>query len=51
MGDISFGSTPDLIKHALTGSSEAHAVIANNLANVNTPNFKRSEVSFKEALA
>lgn len=27
-----------------------HRVIANNVANVNTPEFKRSEVSFKDAL-
>jgi flagellar basal-body rod protein FlgB len=51
MGDISFGLTPELIKNALSGSSEAHAVIANNVANANTPNFKRSDVSFKESLA
>ncbi len=40
-----------MLKDALGGTSEAHAVIANNIANVNTPNFKRSDVSFKEALA
>lgn len=51
MGDISFGATVDMIKDALTGSADSHAVIANNIANVNTPNFKRSDVSFKEALA
>ena len=28
-----------------------HASLANNIANVNTPNFRRSSVSFKEALA
>lgn len=27
-----------------------HRVVANNLANINTPGFKRSEVSFEEAL-
>jgi flagellar basal-body rod protein FlgB len=51
MGDISFGSTVGMLKNAMDGASESHAVIANNIANANTPNFKRSDVSFKEALA
>jgi len=28
-----------------------HAVLANNLANVNTPGFKRNDVDFKKTLA
>ena len=51
MGDISFGSTVGMLKNALDGASTTHAAVANNIANVNTPNFKRSDVSFKEALA
>ncbi len=51
MSDISFGSTVGMLKNAMDGSSETHSVIANNIANVNTPNFHRSDVSFKEALA
>jgi flagellar basal-body rod protein FlgB len=52
MGDmISFGSTVGMLKDAVKGSSETHSVIANNIANAETPNFKRSDVSFKEALA
>ncbi len=51
MGDISFGSTILMLKDAEKGASEAHSVIANNIANAETPNFKRSDVSFKEALA
>ena len=51
MGDITYGQTVDMLKNALTGASESHAVFANNIANVNTPGFKRSDVSFKEALA
>ena len=51
MADISFGQTVGMLKNALDGSSTAHGVIANNVANVNTPNFRRSDVSFKEALA
>jgi flagellar basal-body rod protein FlgB len=51
MGDISFGSTVGMLKNAMDGASEAHAVIANNIANAETPNFKRSDVTFKESLA
>jgi flagellar basal-body rod protein FlgB len=40
-----------LLKDANRGSAETHAAIANNIANVNTPGFQRSDVSFKEALA
>jgi flagellar basal-body rod protein FlgB len=51
MGDISFGQTVGMLKNALDGAGAAHAAIANNIANVNTPSFRRSDVSFKEALA
>jgi flagellar basal-body rod protein FlgB len=51
MGDISFGSTVTMLKDAAYGAGEAHAAIANNIANVNTPNFKRTDVTFKESLA
>ncbi len=51
MGDISFGQTVGMLKNAMDGSAEAHSVMANNIANANTPNFRRSDVSFKEALA
>jgi flagellar basal-body rod protein FlgB len=51
MGDISFGATVTMLKDASTGAGESHAAIANNIANVNTPNFKRTDVSFKESLA
>ena len=51
MGDISFGLTADVLKNAMKGSSDAHLTIANNIANVNTPGFKRSDTTFKEALA
>jgi len=50
MADISFGQTVGMLKDAMDGSSRAHGVIANNIANVNTPNFRRSDVSFKDAL-
>lgn len=51
VGGISFGPTIDLLSNAVDGSSREQEQIANNLANVNTPNFRRSTVSFKEALA
>ena len=51
MSDISFGSTVAMLKDAGFGSGEAHAAMANNIANINTPNFKRTDVTFKEALA
>ena len=50
MGDISFGQTVGMLKNAMDGAGTAHSVIANNIANVNTPNFRRSDVSFKDAL-
>ena len=51
MGDISFGQTVGMLKDAMDGAGTAHGVIANNIANVNTPNFRRADVSFKAALA
>jgi len=52
VGDSSmFGSTITMLKDAGTGARQTHDVIANNVANINTPGFKRTDVSFKEALA
>jgi flagellar basal-body rod protein FlgB len=51
MGDITFGSTVTFLQEATKGAATTHEVIANNIANVNTPGFKRTDVSFKEALA
>jgi flagellar basal-body rod protein FlgB len=48
---ISFGPTVTMLKDATAGASDSHAVIANNIANAETPEFKRSDVTFKEALA
>ena len=36
---------------ALRGAAARHAVIADNIANVDTPGFVRSDVDFEEALA
>jgi flagellar basal-body rod protein FlgB len=51
MSGISFGQTIGMLENAMSGASTAHGAIANNVANVATPNFQRSDVSFKEALA
>ena len=46
----SFATTVDSLQIALGASTQRMEVIGNNMANVNTPNFKRSEVSFEGAL-
>jgi flagellar basal-body rod protein FlgB len=51
MGDFLFGQTVGMLKNAMDGAGAAHGAIANNVANVNTPNFRRADVSFKDALA
>lgn len=52
MNDISgFGSTVDTLSNAVTGANMAQDAIAQNIANVNTPNYRRQTVSFKDALA
>src|SRR5271154_2012403 len=54
MADIStpsmFGPTISLLQHAVKGAHLEHDQIANNLANVNTPNFRRSTTNFRDAL-
>ncbi len=47
---ISFGQTTDLLGHAIKGATLENDQISNNLANVNTPNYRRSTTNFKEAL-
>lgn len=39
-----------LLEQAISTASVRHKVIADNIANVNTPGFKRSEVRFEDAL-
>ena len=51
VGGISFGPTVDLLNNAVDGAGREQEQIANNLANVNTPNYRRSTLSFKDALA
>ena len=47
-----FDSAPgNLLEKALKGSSLRHKVISNNIVNINTPGYKRMEVSFESELA
>jgi flagellar basal-body rod protein FlgB len=50
IGGISFGQATDLLSNAIAGADLQNDQIANNIANVNTPNFRRSTVNFKQAL-
>ena len=54
MNDISaagFGSTVNTLANAISGADMEHTAISENIANVNTPNYLRQSVSFKDALA
>jgi flagellar basal-body rod protein FlgB len=42
--------TSELVHRSLDASALQHKLISNNLANVDTPGFKRSEVIFREKL-
>ncbi len=46
----SFGKTLDILHRTLDVSVLRQSVIANNLANADTPNFKRSTVNFESEL-
>ncbi|MCE5284795.1 MAG: flagellar basal body rod protein FlgB [Pelosinus sp.] len=39
-----------VLEQAMSASSLRHKVISNNIANVNTPGFKKSEVAFEQIL-
>jgi len=43
--------TVDELQRALTAASQRHAVLSNNLANANTPGFKRSDVVIATSFA
>jgi flagellar basal-body rod protein FlgB len=51
MSGINFGQTVTMLENAMNGAAAAHSAIANNVANASTPNFQRTDVSFKESLA
>jgi flagellar basal-body rod protein FlgB len=48
--NMRFSGTDSYIRAALTGLASRQRAIANNVANVDTPNFKASEVRFEDAL-
>ena len=43
-------STIDIGSRAMAAASLRHEVLSNNIANVNTPNFKRSHVRVEDLL-
>ncbi|MGI6225044.1 MAG: flagellar basal body rod protein FlgB [Peptococcales bacterium] len=43
--------TMDILKNSLDAVSLRHKTIANNMANINTPNYKRQLVNFETELA
>jgi flagellar basal-body rod protein FlgB len=45
-----FSKTVDLLHRAMDASSVRQSVIANNIANADVPNFKRSSVNFESEL-
>jgi flagellar basal-body rod protein FlgB len=46
-----FDVTTVALERALAGSALRQEVLSNNIANANTPGFRRSDVDFKSALA
>lgn len=48
--DNLFGPQVNNLQHALSRTSQRHALLANNLANVNTPGYKRKDMDFNIAL-
>jgi flagellar basal-body rod protein FlgB len=47
----SFGKTIDILHRSMSANIMRQEVIANNIANSDTPNFKRSVVNFESSLA
>ena len=43
-------NTLNVLGKGLDGAEQRHKVLANNIANVDTPNFKRKDVDFQSAL-
>lgn len=46
-----FGKTVELLQRSMGVSTLRHGVIANNIANADVPNFKRSEINFESFLS
>jgi len=51
IGGFGLGVPVDVLSNAVHGANLEQTQIANNIANVNTPNFRRSTTSFHAALA
>lgn len=49
--DNSWGKSLDILHRSMGVNELRRSVIANNLANADTPNFKRSDISYESALA
>lgn len=49
--DSDFMRTQDILQRSMSASLIRQEVIANNIANADTPNFKRSDVAFESELA
>lgn len=49
--DLITSLTSQVLNKAMDGLSKRHKAIASNLANVDTPNYKRRDVSFEGALS
>ena len=47
---VTFSSADGYLRAAMSGLAARQRTIANNVANVDTPNFKASEVRFEDAL-
>ncbi|MCL2601551.1 MAG: flagellar basal body rod protein FlgB [Treponema sp.] len=48
--DNNFSKTIDLLHRSMSASTLRHAVYADNLANADVPNFRRTEVTFESQL-
>ena len=48
---VGFNSTIDMLSNAISGAGLEQDAIAQNIANANTPNYRRQTVSFKDALS
>jgi flagellar basal-body rod protein FlgB len=48
--NVSFSGADSYLRAAMSGLAARQRTIANNVANVDTPNFKASEVRFEDAL-
>jgi len=50
MTNVNFSGADSYLQAAMSGLAARQRTIANNIANIDTPNFKASEVRFEDAL-